>query len=158
MALPFLRNRRSWRATGGDKSFAQKDEKLYAHWAGRALALLKEGSVPSWEEAGTEEVRRGLLGKTRASTLRLRVRTWESYVRWLQWRRGRSWPSSQSDLTDYITERMQEHPAASFPLALLAALHWFESRSGLPAGRRFGKSETLKFILDQAEMETTKKL
>ena len=78
MALPVLRNRQSWRATGGEKSFAQKDEKLYAQWAERALALLDEGKVPSWEEAGTDEVRKGLLGKTRASTLRLRVRTWES--------------------------------------------------------------------------------
>ena len=32
-----------------------------------AMALLEIGEVPSWKEAGTDEVRRGLLGKTRAT-------------------------------------------------------------------------------------------
>ena len=52
---------------------ALEDERDCAQWAGRALVLLEFGKVPSWEEAGTDDVRKGLLGKTRASTLRPRV-------------------------------------------------------------------------------------
>ena len=125
LSLGFLRKQRSWKAIGGEKSMAQKDEREYSQWASRALALLESGKVPSLEEASTDELRKGLLGKTRASTLRLRVRTWESFVRWLQWRRGRAWPASQSDVIDFVMERMREHPAASFPRALLFAFHWF---------------------------------
>merc|ERR1712129_183786 len=121
-------------------------------------SLLEAGEVPSWKEAGSHEVREGLLGKTRASTLRLRVRAWESLVRWLQWRRGRPWPSSQADVIDYVTERMREQPAAYVPRSVLTSLRWFECRSGLPAGRRFAMSETLKFVLDKAEMDATKQL
>ena len=59
---------------------------------------------------------------------------------------------------DYVSERMQEHPAASFPRAVQHALNWFELRSGLPSDKKFGKSETLKLVLDSAELETSKRL
>merc|ERR1712129_229111 len=95
LSLPFLRKQRLWRSSGGGRSPAQKDEKEYEKWATRAMALLEAGNAPSWKEAGGDDVRRGLLGKTRASTLRLRVRTFGSLVRWLQWRRNRTWPVSQ---------------------------------------------------------------
>ena len=130
---------------------AQKDERDYAQWSRRALALLEVGEVPSWKEAGTDDVRKGLLGKTRAFTLRLRVWTWEAFVRWLQWRRGRAWPSSQANVIDFVMEKMRDRPAAYFPRSVLTALHWFESRSGLPLDNKIGKSETLKFILEKAE-------
>ena len=38
------------------------------------------------------------------------------------------------------------------------ALQWFESRSGLPVERRFAKSETLRFVLEKAELETGQRL
>ena len=37
-------------------------------------------------------------------------------------------------------------------------MHWFEGRSGLPAEKKFGRSETLKFVLDKAELEATQQL
>ena len=44
---------------------ARKDEKAYAQLAGRTLVLLEFGKVPSWEEAGADDARKDLLGKTR---------------------------------------------------------------------------------------------
>ena len=116
LCLPFLRRRRQWKSSGGGGSLAQKDERDYAQWSRRALALLEVGEVPSWKEAGTDDVRKGLLGKTRAFTLRLRVWTWEAFVRWLQWRRGRAWPSSQADVVDFVMEKMRDRPAAYPPV------------------------------------------
>ena len=90
--------------------------------------------------------------------MRLRVRTWEAFVRWLQWRWGRAWPTSQADVVDFVMEKMRDRPEAYFPRSVLTALHWFESRSGLPLDSKIGKSETLKFIMEKTEQETPKQM
>ena len=53
---------------------------------------------------------KGVLGRSRAGTIRLRVRAWEAYTRWLLWRRERRWPTSAVDVVDYVAEKMSEVP------------------------------------------------
>ena len=128
------------------------DDALYVKWAGRALELLRAAEAPSYMEAlraeDPEATKRGLLGSSRSATLRLRVRTWESFSRWLRWRRGVEWPTELKDLVDYLHETMKESPTASFPRAFSAAVNWFEARAGFP--RRFSAHEQFCRAVERA--------
>ena len=100
---------------------------------GRALELLKLAGAPAYTASlkalDPQAAERGLLGSSRGATIRLRVKSWESFMRWLQWRRGSCWPEEVIDLIDYVSENMRESPTASFPKTFAAALGWFEARA-----------------------------
>jgi len=154
-----VRVRATWSATRAavTKQLAEIDEGQMEKWAGRAVKILEEAGTPSWIYASSADnpplVVRGLLGKARASTIRLRVRSWEAFSRWLWLRRGRLWPTCVLDILEYVTERMAEAPVATFPKAFGAALLWFEARAGVPEEQKFGKNDLVRRLLEKASVD-----
>ena len=152
-----LKARCVWGHGKGGTSLAASDDALSAKWGGRALELLKLAEAPAYTESlealDPQAAERGLLGSSRGATIRLRVKSWESFVRWLQWRRGSCWPENVIDLIDYVSERMRESPTASFPKTFAAALGWFEARAGFPLGRRFTNNEQFRRVVERAKAD-----
>ena len=152
-----IRGPRAWSHRGGPTSLGAVDEKAYAKWASKAIQLLVRGGVPSIPladaSADPEGARRGLLGGARAATLRLRVRTWATFVRWLEWQRGRAWPANVADVMDYILHTISETPSATFASVFLAGLGWFEARSGLLEDERYADNERVKLLLERARVD-----
>ena len=108
--------------TAGVSRLSDVDRVSYDRWAKRATDLLREADVPAWalvkDTVDPGKTLKGLLGRSRAGTVRLRVRSWESFTRWLMWRREKRLPGSAVDVVDYVAEKMSEAPAASFPRSL----------------------------------------
>ena len=119
--------------------------------------MLRVAGAPSY--AGTlkamdpQAAARGLLGNSRGATIRLRVRAWEAFTRWLQWRRGLSWPEDAIDLIDYVNEKMREAPTASFPKVFAAAFCWFEARAGFPVEKKYSGHEQLRRMIERAKVD-----
>ena len=99
--------------------------------------------MTQWTQRKTLE---GLLGRSRAGTARLRVRCWESFGRWLTWRREKRWPGSAVDVVDDVAEKMSEAPAASFLRSFGASLVWFEERSGLPENQKLPNDVVKRYL------------
>ena len=120
------------------------------------MLLLEKAGAPAYLSAAAsadpEAARRSMLGSSRAGTIRCRVRAWEEYTRWLSLRRGRVWPETVLDLTDYVHERMRDRPVVSFPLTFSAAATWFEARSGYED--RFASSEGFCLTIERARADT----
>jgi hypothetical protein len=156
-----VRVRATWGTASGTRCRDLKDldEKEMKKWSERAVKILADAQVPSWVQAmkmdNPEAVMRGILGRSRASTIRLRVRTWEAYARWLSWRRGRMWPSEVGDILDYVVEQMDDQPAASFPRAFGAALVWFEGRAGLEETSKFSHMDLLRKFLEKSAVDAS---
>ena len=157
----------SWGHRGGVSTLAAADEALSTKWAARALALLQAAGAPAYRQSLQAQdpaaAAKALLGNSRGATMRLRVRAWESFARWLAWRRGRSWPEGPLDLVDYVTERMADDPQVSFPRTFAAALGWFEARAGFPTDRCFFDNSQVRRLVEssradaEAEGKETKK-
>ena len=144
-------------ARPGAASMREADEASWKLWAGKAVALLKEAAVPAMAAAGRMEdphaAELAVLGSVRAGTLQSRVRPWASLVKWLRWRRGRSWPAGPADIFDFLHERQRVSPVGSFPLGLRASLNWFEARSGLPEEEKLGNQDLVCRMLEKAVAE-----
>ena len=124
-----LQVRVTWaRNAAGASRLSEVDRVCYDRWAKRTTDLLREADVPSWtlvkDTVDPEKTLKGILGRSQAGTVRLRVRPWEAFTRWLMWRRERRWPTSAVDVVDYVAEKMSEAPAASFPRSFGASLVW----------------------------------
>jgi hypothetical protein len=152
-----LKARCVWGHGKGIASLAASDDALSAKWGGRALELLKLAGAPAYLESlealDPQAAERGLLGSSRGATIRLRVKSWESFVRWLQWRRGSCWPENVIDLIDYVSEIMRESPTASFPRTFAASLGWFEARAGFQMGRKFTNNEQFRRVVERAKTD-----
>ena len=152
-----LKARCTWSRTAVGTDLKALDEKEMARWSGRAVSLLEACEAPSWlmacQAVNPAAAFRGLLGSARPATIRLRVRAWEAFVRWLRWRKNACWPKAPLDIIDYIAERMDDCPVASFPRAFGAALVWFEARAGWPAKDRLGGNEQVRRYLEKAGAE-----
>jgi hypothetical protein len=152
-----LKARCVWGHGQGGSSLAASDDALSAKWGGRALELLKLAGSPAYLESrgalDPQAAERGLLGSSRGATMRLRVKAWEAFVRWLQWRRGACWPKVVIDLIDYISEIMRESPTASFPKTFAASLGWFEARAGFPLDHRFSNNEQFRRVVERAKTD-----
>ena len=70
------------------------------------------------------------VGRSRPSTVRLRVRAWEAFSRWLVRNRVRPWPDGPSDLLDYLRAMVDVPAPRSFPASFGGATRWVMSRSG----------------------------
>ena len=82
---------------------------------------------------GVEDVTanaRILCGKTRPGTLRLRVRSWEEYARWLLADRAKVWPDAPADLVDDLRAMVSEAAAKSVISPFAAICHWLFPRTG----------------------------
>ena len=152
-----LKARCSFSRGEGSNSLKAVDDADWAKWASRAVDLLKRGVVPSLESAeqsqDPEATMQALLGSARANTLRLRVRPWEAFVRWLEWRRGRTWPATIVDVVDSVAERQAEKPTGTFPTVMRCSLAWFEARSGFPTSQRLTNSDQLKLYFDKMALD-----
>ena len=141
----------------GHDGLADRDAKLRQKWVERFVATLANSEVPAAKAARAAgdpaRMLAGLAGKARASTLRIRVRTWERMARWLEAKCGHSWPQSAEEVLDYLWAVMDEAPVASLPGQLRAGLRWYEHRSGLPEDAHLSRSDLLCRHLELAEQE-----
>ena len=125
--------RRSLVGAGGAASLKARDDLELARWTRRFVCILKEASSPSWEEAqqaeNPEAALKDLVGAARPGTVRLRVRAWEMYTRWLRWNRDKGWPEAPVDVVDYVHHLRDLPCSPSAPKLFGAALRWFEERA-----------------------------
>ena len=123
-------------------------------WSWRFIQILMKGDAPVIAElaeiSDKERFLRGLVGRARLSTLKLRVRVWETFQRWLVWKGLRPWPESVGVVMDYLWYRLEEEPVRTFPACFLATLNWIELRAGYPQGQRLGENEGLRQNFAQA--------
>jgi len=140
------------RGTHVGASVQDEDRRLRDKWGARlALALADTpAAVMAARAADPNAFMAGLIGKARPETLKKRVRTWEALTRWLTWKEGRTWPDGAVDILNYLHHRLAEQCPATFPAALLAAVRWFEVRSGYTPDRCFGRDALLQAGIDHA--------
>ena len=146
-----------WAQTAGPTSLGASENAIYEKWVSKAVAFLVAGDVPSVRIAGEAEnpevARSALIGAARAATVRLRVRVWGAFARWLEWHRGYSWPQRITDLIDYVAHVCGEAPTATFPRSFAAAVGWFEARSALPSEARFADNEQFRLMIEKVLVE-----
>ena len=138
---------------------AQVEAKAMSRWADRLRRALAEAEAPSLEAAAASTdpgiYLRGLLGGSRASTVRFRLRVWEAYARWMRTRRGRRWHQSPGDVVEYVHSQVSVPAAPSFPRAFWGALLWFEARTGFGEELKFGRSDEVRRTMEWAVKELT---
>ena len=119
----------------GSHSLAARDSMEKGKWAARFAQLLADAAAPSYLAAQAADdpaaALQDLVGAARGGTVRLRVRSWESFSRWLRWNRSRAWPSGVGDVLDYLRYLEGEGCAVSVPRRFGSALRWFEERAGV---------------------------
>ena len=144
------------RTGAGVCSLAAKDQALARKWLRRFVDLISVAPVPAVREAtGMEDpvlYLQSLVGRARPSTVRLRVRDWAKYVRWLTLRTG-SWPQCPRDVVEYLWAQVRENPAKTFPGRFLGTLAWFEKRSGLPEGQRWHFHDAVKRCFEKVMVD-----
>jgi hypothetical protein len=149
--------RKAKRARKDTDLLKERDADAEAQWRERFRALLAWAGVPSivavQAASSPDAALKGLIGKARPATVRLRVRTWEAYRRWLDLKKGVVWPAEVSDVLDYIHEQLQDEAPMTFASSFGASLRWMEARSGLPYEQRFGDADVVRLNLAQAEKQ-----
>ena len=94
-----------------------------------------------------------LVGRARPGTVRLRVRSWEAFGRWLEISRGRAWPKDARDLIDYVKDMVALPAPRSFPVQFGGAVTWFMSRTGQEDWETISGDVVFRRALDWAEVE-----
>ena len=132
------------------------EEKKFVALLPRFQGILEAMAAPVLREiekvGNPEAALRGLVGASRLSTLRTRVRTAEELVRWLRLRCGVSWPRGPTDAVNFLIERQSEESRVSFPRSLITALAWFEVRAEIPAIDQIAQAGIFRNIVDQQVM------
>jgi hypothetical protein len=94
------------RFQGGTTSgLAEHDSRERQKWNLRLTRVLSEAGAPMLEGMSDTDMKvvvEMAVGRSRPSTVRLRVRAWEAFSRWLVLNRSRVWPSGPSDMIDYL--------------------------------------------------------
>ena len=143
----------------GASRLSEVDRVCYDRWAKRATDLLREADVPACtlvkDTVDPGKTLLGLLARSRAGTVRLRVPSWESFARWLMWRREKRCPGSAVDVVDYVSEKMSEAPAACFPRSFGAP--WCGSKRGR-ACLKLSNDDVVAMVEAAAGNETVDKL
>jgi hypothetical protein len=151
--LPGLRSKKA-RKRSGPTTIAGQESADYKRWVGRFVEILRVAQTPAIElaESSAEPDRflASMVGSARAGTIKIRVRTWEKYTRWLQHRHRRAWPIEVTDIVEYVWFFMAESPSTSFPRVFGATLAWMELRSGIAEENRFGNVDLIKRVLEKA--------
>ena len=97
---------------------AAHDKKERNKWNLRVSRVLSEAGAPVIAGLPNDDMKLVVemtVGRSRPSTVRLRVRAWEAFSRWLVLNRARPWPEGPADLVDYL-QAMVDVPAPwSFP-------------------------------------------
>ena len=127
------------------KSLAQHENGELAKWVPRLVEILRNSKGPvSLELVRTSDPQRaveGIAGKSRAATLKKRIRDWERFAGWLDFECGVKWPTEPSQLVNYLFFLADAPCARTVPLSFLSSLRWFEARAGFPVGSRFCENQ-----------------
>ena len=128
------RVRREARAASAQERADAEGAEL-SRWRAELKAYFVESNVPAIRLASEcldpERALAGFIGRARAGTLRAYVRCWGQLRRWLLTARGSPWPTTSSDIIDYLHVRLDEPCGASVPQSLLQAIVWVEKVAGL---------------------------
>ena len=158
--LPGLRagmKRVGGRGRGGTGSLAEQDRVLRDRWNERLGAALVRVNAPTVQDClGRGDLKQTvemLVGRARPGTVRLRVRSWEAFGRWLEIGRGRTWPADARDLTDYVKDMVSLPAPRSFPAQFGGAVAWFMSRTGRGDWEDLSGDYVFRRALDWAEVE-----
>ena len=136
------------------RSAAEADSKALDRWLPRLQVLLVRGGAPVVEGAeDLEATVRIVCGRTRAGTLRLRVRAWEEFVRWLMADRARVWPAAPTDYVDYLRALVAAPAAKSVVTHFAATCHWLVPRSGSQVAKEVFGNELVKQAFAWAEVQ-----
>ena len=145
-------HKRIRRASG----IGEADRILMKKWGSRLAAILKGGDTPAWHQAESAadpaSAMAGLVGRSRPTTVAKRVRSWETFAHWLRWHRGRCWPTSPTDLVDYLAARVAEGCPPSTPESFRSAVLWIEARSGFGHDESYGRNEFFRKNVDLADV------
>ena len=105
----------------------------------------------------------GCTGKARARTIRKRIREWVKAEAWFLRVVGSCWPTSASDVVDYLHDRSEEPCARTVPSSIVGALSFIEKAGGVPLGSRLSGDglvvstvEYLTVILSKGAAPTVK--
>ena len=156
--LPGLRSgfRRRARASGGMAGMTSIDQKERERWNTRMTAALLSAGAPvltGVAEGDMSEIVAMAIGRARPGTVRLRLRSWEAFSRWLALNRSRTWPSGPQDLVDYIRTMVSVPAPPSFPASFSGALRWFASRTGHINTETLIENGLMRKALQWAEIE-----
>ena len=158
--LPGLRagKRRLRRAAAGRSTgMAQQDQVQRDRWNARLGDVLVGAGAPSVRDnEGSEDLKttvQALVGRARPGTVRLRVRSWEGFTRWLVMSKGRMWLASARDIIDCVKDMVGLPAPASFPAQFGGAISWIMSRSGFDDVDDIISDPMLRNALQWAEAE-----
>ena len=94
-----------------------------------------------------------LLGRSRGGTIKLRVRTWELFSKWLALNRGRCWPDTRADVEAYVHAMVDLPSPPSFPGHFGGALGWIAARCDMPNAKDLAEDPVLRKLTDWAGVE-----
>ncbi len=139
---------RAHRMRMAEDGYPQEIEKTETRrWATTIAGFIADSPLPAKEIAEstgdpvTTWVR--LCGNRRARTLRQAARSWQKFHEWLKLAYGLCWPSSISQIIDYLEERALEPCGHTVPGSLLGSLQLLESVGGQEREQRLGSSPVL---------------
>ena len=143
------------RRTAAVGTLAGQDGEKAAWWTQVLVQMFREAEVPAWTAAqgmaDPDAALAGVAGKARPSTLRRRIRVWQTFSRWLWMHRGVQWPQGVADLVDYLHEQFHIPCARTFPISFGAAVNWVELRAGIAPENRLGQQSMFKKNLEYVE-------
>jgi len=157
--LPGLKlglRRFSRNSDGITSGLASSDRKERDKWNARLAKIFASVGAPVVEGTSGEDPKLLIemaVGRSRPSTVRLRVRSWEAFSRWLGLNRGRSWPQGPPDLIDYIKAMVDVPAPRSFPSSFSGSARWIMSRSGFEGTTETYEDPFLRRALQWAEAE-----
>ncbi len=104
------------------------------------IALIRRAELPVVARAdcsiNPDRALLGCTGKARARTIRKRIREWTKAESWFLRVGGFGWPTSASDVVDYLHDRSEEPCARTVPASIVGALSFIEKAGGVPLGAR----------------------
>ena len=93
------------------------------------------------------------VGRARPGIVKLRVRSWEAFARWLSLSRGKVWADGPKDLVDYIRDLLVVPALATFPVSFSGAVRWFSSRTGYENAEELCDDSLFRRAVQWAEVE-----
>ena len=125
-------------------------------WIYELISLVVEAELPITAEAKTtadpDAALKQIAGRRRAKTIRQRVRTWRKVRSWLLSVHSTPWPTSASQMVDYLTDCIAGGCNRWMPQQVSSALSFLESAGSVPAHLRVSESPFWKNAVANTEM------
>ena len=91
-------------------------------------------------------------GRSRAKTIRMRIRTWHEVRAYLVVRDGAPWSKDAVLVMDYLEVLAAEPCGRTVPRSVLQALAFGEDKGGVPVGERISEDRVLQnYVADLEE-------